>query len=64
MRFVADLSDWDKSIMLITTGESGQLGSSHYSDQFPLWYAGQEILGPFSDQAEVVARRHLLTLKP
>jgi penicillin amidase len=64
MRFVADLSDWDNSILLITTGESGQLGSSHYSDQFPYWYTGKEILGPFSDQAELAARRHLLTLRP
>jgi penicillin amidase len=64
MRFVADLSDWDNSILLITTGESGQLGSSHYSDQFTYWYTGKEILGPFSDQAELAARRHLLTLRP
>jgi penicillin G amidase len=64
MRFVADLADWDKSILLITTGESGQPGSSHYADQFPYWYEGKEILGPFSDKADLAARRHLLTLKP
>ena len=64
MRFVADLADWDDSILLITTGESGQPGSSHYTDQFPYWYEGKEILGPFSDQADLAARRHLLALQP
>ncbi len=64
MRFVADLADWDDSLLLITTGESGQLGSSHYADQFSYWYEGKEILAPFSDAAELKARRHTLTLQP
>jgi len=64
MRFVADLGDWDDSILLIPAGESGQPGSSHYSDQFSYWLDGKEILAPFSDAAELAARRHLLTLQP
>jgi penicillin G amidase len=63
-RFVADLADWDKSIMLITGGESGQTGSEHYRDQFPYWLQGKAIYGPFSDAAEAKVKRHLLTLKP
>jgi penicillin amidase len=39
MRLVADLSDWDHSYMEITTGESGQVGSPHYRDQFTDWFA-------------------------
>jgi penicillin amidase len=63
-RFVANPADWDDSIMLITSGESGQLGSSHYIDQFSYWFDGTSILSPFSDQAEKAARKHALTLKP
>jgi penicillin amidase len=64
MRFVADLSNWDNSILLITTGESGQPGSAHYSDQFSYWYEGKPIVAAFSDKAELAARRHVLTLQP
>jgi penicillin amidase len=64
MRFVANPANWDESILLITSGESGQPGSSHYSDQFPYWYQGKPILAPFSDAAEAKAKKHTLTLKP
>jgi penicillin amidase len=64
MRFVADTSDWDDSIMLIPAGQSGQLGSSHYTDQFRYWYEGKPIMAPFSDAAEANSRRHTLTLEP
>ncbi|MGB2636155.1 MAG: penicillin acylase family protein [Candidatus Acidiferrum sp.] len=63
-RFVANLADWDKSIMLITGGESGQTGSEHYRDQFPYWFQGKAIYGPFSDAAEAKVKRHLLALQP
>jgi penicillin amidase len=64
MRFVANPADWDQSIMLIPAGQSGQLGSRHYSDQLPYWYEGNSILSPFSSSAEAAARKHKLTLKP
>ena len=64
MRFVANPGDWDNSILLITTGESGQPGSSHYSDQFSYWYEGKPIFAPFTQAAEASARKHTLTLKP
>jgi penicillin G amidase len=63
-RFVANLADWDESIMLITGGESGQTGSEHYRDQFPFWFNGKAIYAPFSDAAEAKTKRHMLTLKP
>ncbi len=63
-RFVANLADWDESIMLITGGESGQTGSEHYRDQFPYWFDGKAIYGPFSDGAEAKVKRHTLSLKP
>jgi len=64
MRFVGNPGNWDESILLITAGQSGQLGSSHYSDQFSYWYEGKPIFAPFSDAAEAKARKHTLTLKP
>jgi penicillin amidase len=64
MRFVANPANWDESLLLIPSGESGQPGSSHYSDQFSYWYEGKPILAPFSDAAEAKAKKHTLTLKP
>ncbi|HUE44457.1 MAG TPA: penicillin acylase family protein, partial [Candidatus Sulfotelmatobacter sp.] len=63
MRFVANTADWDQSILLIPAGQSGQPGSSHYSDQFDYWYEGRPIYAPFSDAAELKDRKHVLTLK-
>lgn len=64
MRFIANLANWDGSILLITTGESGQLGSRHYTDQFSYWYRGKPISLPFSESAQTKAREHTLTLQP
>jgi len=63
-RFVANPANWDDSILLTTSGESGQVGSSHYTDQFSYWYEGKPIVLPFSDTAEKTTRKHSLTLKP
>jgi penicillin amidase len=63
-RFVANPANWDDSILLITSGESGQLGSAHYTDQFSFWYEGKPIVLPFSDAAEKSTRKHTLTLEP
>lgn len=64
MRMAASVGDWDNSLMVIPGGQSGQLGSSHYSDQFRYWYEGKPVVAPFSDAAEVAVRKHTLTLKP
>jgi penicillin amidase len=64
MRFVADLSNFDNSLMEITTGESGQYASPYYRDQFPEWFAGRGISAPFSVTAEEKTRAHRLTLAP
>ncbi len=64
MRFVGNPGNWDESILLIPAGQSGQPGSSHYSDQFSYWYEGKPIFAPFSVAAEAKTRKHTLTLKP
>jgi penicillin G amidase len=61
---VANLADWDHSIILIPAGQSGQPGSEHYTDQFHYWFEGKPIYGAFSDAAEAKARKHTLTLRP
>ena len=64
MRFVGNPGNWDESILLIPVGQSGQPGSSHYSDQFSYWYEGRPIFAPFSDADEAKTRKHTLTFKP
>lgn len=64
MRFVADLSDFDNSLMEIPAGESGQPGSPYYRDQFADWIAGRPIPAPFTEAATEKARVHRLLLVP
>jgi penicillin amidase len=64
MRFVGNPGNWDESILVLPSGQSGHPGSSHYTDQFDYWYEGKPIFAPFSDAAEANARKHTLTLKP
>ena len=64
MRFVANLADWDQSILLIPGGQSGQPGSEHYTDQFHYWFEGKPIYAPFTEGAENKVKKHTLTLKP
>jgi penicillin amidase len=64
MRMVADTSDWDHSLMEITTGESGQVSSDYYRDQFPEWFGGRAIIVPFRDAAVQRAATHTLRMTP
>lgn len=64
MRLVADLSDWDRSLMEITTGESGEIGSEYYADQFPSWFAAKPLPAPFTGAAVKQVTQHTLTLQP
>lgn len=47
MRFIADLADWDRSLMVITTGVSGHPLSAHYRDQWDAYYTGRGLPMPF-----------------
>lgn len=64
MRFIANLANWDDSIMLVPAGESGQVGSGHYTDEFSYWYEGKPVSAAFSDSATSKSRKHTLTLNP
>jgi len=41
MRMDADLGDWDRSLLNVQIGQSGQIFSSHYKDQWAAWYDGR-----------------------
>ena len=40
-RYVADTSDWDRSVVINVPGQSGQVGSPHYDDQIEMWLRGE-----------------------
>ena len=64
MRMVVDFSDLDHSINNLTLGESGQVFSPYYKDQFDAWYTGHSFPMPFSDAAVDGATVHKLVLRP
>jgi penicillin amidase len=64
MRMVVDLSTLDHSVQNITLGESGQVFSPYYQDQFEAWYNGRSFPMSFSDAAVEQATVHKLVLGP
>jgi len=63
-RMTVDLADLNGSTMNLVTGESGQIFSSHYMDQFRAWYDGYSFPFPFSEAAVASAKKHELTVEP
>lgn len=63
-RMTVDLSDLDRSTMNVVTGQSGQIFSPHYEDQWKAWYDGSTFIMAFSDAAVAAARKHELVLEP
>jgi penicillin G amidase len=63
-RMTIDLADLDHSTLNIVTGESGNILSSNYMDQWKAWYEGHTFPFPFSKRAVGKARVHDLTLQP
>ncbi len=53
-RFTADFSDLDQSTLNIVNGQSGNLFSPYFNDQFEAWYRGTTFGLPF--KAETVER--------
>ncbi|MCS7024679.1 MAG: penicillin acylase family protein [Bryobacteraceae bacterium] len=60
MRFVADLSNWEASLHNITIGQSGQLLSSHFSDQWKAYYSGSS----FSMHFREIPQKNILRVEP
>jgi penicillin amidase len=60
MRMDADLGDWDKSLLNLQIGQSGQIFSSHYRDQWPSYYVGHS----FPMQFRSIAAKSTLEFRP
>jgi penicillin amidase len=63
-RMTVDFSNLDASTFNIVQGESGQIFSPYYLDQWPAWYGGTTFTLAFSDSAIRQTRTHELTLQP
>ncbi len=63
-RAVWDVGNWDAGGMSVPSGESGQPGSGHYTDQSPAWIAARLVPLPFTGAAVRAAARATLTLHP
>ena len=62
MRMVVDLANLDNSVQNLTLGESGEVSSPYYTDQFQAWYTGRSFSMLFGDQAVDRGAIHKLTL--
>ena len=63
-RTTVDLANLDDSTLNIVTGQSGNLFSPYYMDQWTAWFNGSTFRLPFSAQAVAAARAHQLVLQP
>ena len=63
-RLTVDFGDLDRSTSHIVTGQSGQMFSPQYMDQFPVWLHGTTLPLPFSEHAVTASKVHQLILQP
>ena len=63
-RIIADPADWDASLSIIPSGESGQPFSPYYADQIDSWLAVEYHTLPFTLPAIESAAKHTLKLIP
>jgi penicillin amidase len=63
-RMTVDFSNLDASTFNIVIGESGQIFSPHYMDQFDAWYNNKTFTLAFSDPAVQSTTKHELRLEP
>ncbi len=63
-RQIIDLSEWDKSLCVISSGQSGHFMSRFYDDQSQLWLEGEYHPMVFSDDGIAQNAEATLLLKP
>ena len=51
MRFVADVGNWDDTVLVLPVGQSGRPWSRHYSNQISSWLNVEAVRFPFSREA-------------
>ena len=64
MRFIADVSNWDKTQHGIALGQSGAPKSPHWSDQLADWRAVTPREFPFTPAAVTKAAKETLVIEP
>lgn len=63
-RFIADVGDWDRSVVILPLGESGRLWSPHLKDQMGNWLSGKSRGLAYSRAAVSAAKKAGLRLIP
>jgi penicillin amidase len=63
-RQIIDLSDWDKSVSVLSSGQSGHFMSYFYDNQAPLWIEGKYHPMIFSQNGVEKHASATLCLKP
>jgi penicillin G amidase len=63
-REILDTADWDRSLAVNTPGQSGQPGSSHYSDLLRLWNNGEYFPLVYSQKVVETNAQDRLVLAP
>ena len=64
MRMTIDVGKWDNSRFILPGGQSGNVGSPHYSDMLPLWRSGKGVLIYWDQNKKSRHIRHKLVLSP
>jgi penicillin amidase len=64
MRFVADVGNWDDTVLVLPVGQSGRPWSRHYSNQVSSWLDVEATRFPFSRGAVESAASARLDLMP
>ncbi|MDP1546983.1 MAG: penicillin acylase family protein [Anaerolineales bacterium] len=63
-RIIADPADWDASLSIVPSGQSGQPFNPHYDDQIQQWLKVEYHTLPFSLEAVELAAVNVLKLRP
>ena len=64
LRFVADVANWDETVLVLPVGQSGRPWSPHYADQIEAWLEVEAVRLPFSREAVEAASTARLELVP
>ena len=64
IRFVADVGNWDDTILVLPVGQSGRPWSRHYSNQISSWLNVEAVRFPFSREAVEAAAAVRIELFP
>jgi len=64
MRFVAEVGNWDETVLVLPVGQSGRPWSPHYADQISSWTHVETVRFPFSRDAVERAAAARLELVP